>query len=194
MIEYLESLDKQLLLFINGGNNPVLDTIMIWISNKKSWIIYYILIAAYLIHKHKIKALWIILGVILTVLITDVVSTQLFKETIQRYRPCHNEELKSLLHLINNKCGGMYGFFSSHASNTAGLASFLIFSKAIQISSNPLAKAIGISLIVYVFVNSYSRVYLGVHYPSDVIAGILFGSMIGYMNSKILLKFIKIKL
>ena len=113
------------------------------------------------------------------IIIADQSSVQLFKNTFQRLRPCHNEAISNLVHIVNNKCGGLYGFVSSHATNTFAFAVFtsLFFSK----------KYISLLLIFWALVVSYSRIYLGVHYPLDVIGGGILGLTIGILVFKIYL-------
>lgn len=189
MIEWLEEIDRQILLSINGAHTPGTDHIMLWVSDKKSWIFFYVLLAGWIIYKYRTKALWIILGAIITVALTDLISTQVFKYTFQRYRPCHNELVKPLLHLVNHKCGGLYGFISSHAANTSGLACFLILSGPGRLYKNgPIATTTGILLIIYALLNAFSRIYLGVHYPADVLAGMLLGLLTGWLIFFILKK------
>lgn len=111
----------------------------------------------------------------------DQISVQLFKDVFMRLRPCHNPEIADLIHTINGACGGQYGFVSSHAANTFGLALFvgLIFKKHVPF----LLKA----LLIWAAVVSYSRIYVGVHYPADLICGAILGSIIAFLMWKALL-------
>lgn len=110
----------------------------------------------------------------LTILLADQVSSGLMKPYFERLRPCHNPELEGLLY-VYGRCGGLYGFVSSHAANTFGVATFLtlILRK----------KQKGIKwLFLYAVIVSYSRIYLGVHYPLDVLFGALVGVLSAYLS------------
>jgi undecaprenyl-diphosphatase len=175
LIEYIKQLDTQLFLFLNGLNHPFFDPVMSWISDKIIWIPFYGLLLYLIIKKHGVGSLKIIIpsaGVL--ILFSDMISFHLFKEMFQRYRPCHNLEIKHLVHLVD-ACGGMHGFISSHAANTFALAIF---------TGKILANKKALSLMVlWATVVSYSRIYLGVHYPLDIIGGALLGASIGYFIS-----------
>lgn len=164
--------DKELLLTINGFHNHVLDTIMIFASSKFSWIPLYIILL-YLIIKDYRRRSWVVfLIIILTIAIADLSSVYLFKNIFQRLRPCHNEELSGLLHIVKS-CGGKYGFISSHAANSFSFAFLIIF--LLKDRHNWIWPV----MLFYATIIIYSRVYLGVHYPSDVIAGAFAGGITG---------------
>jgi undecaprenyl-diphosphatase len=114
-----------------------------------------------------------LLFIALVVTLADQISVHAFKEVFQRLRPCHNPELQDIVHLVNNKCGGQYGFVSSHAANTFAVAFFLkkLFAQ----------KQFSIFIIFWAAIVSYSRIYLGVHFPLDVIGGAVLGTLIGIM-------------
>jgi undecaprenyl-diphosphatase len=190
MISWLESIDRSILLFINGLNTPFLDELMWFFSGKLSLIPFYLILLYFLKKENNWSNSGLIcIGVFLTVLISDQTSVHLFKEIFQRYRPSHNLEISHLLHYYEIKPGdfyrgGTYGFISSHAANYFGMLGFVLplFSEKYRI--------LKVSSIVLGIIVSLSRVYLGVHYPSDVFLGAALGLLIGWsMNHFIYSRF-----
>ncbi len=166
MIESITALDTDLFLFLNGFHNELFDTIMYWVSHKFFWVPFYLFLV-YLLYRHfGLKKTAVLTGLILvTFALTNTLSVEAFKNIFERPRPCHNELIKSQVHILHDHCGGKWGFVSSHASNVFGLATliFLFLGKRI--------KRIGFWIFLWAAVVSYSRIYLGVHYPLDLICG-----------------------
>lgn len=113
------------------------------------------------------------LAVVVLIVLSDQLSVHAFKNVIHRLRPCHNPEIQSIVHLLNGRCGGSYGFVSSHAANVFALAMFLYLFFRAKINR------FGIWIFAWAAVVAYSRVYAGVHYPGDIIVGALLGAGIG---------------
>lgn len=178
MIEWFETIDRALFLAINGAHHPYVDSFMVFISEKFTWIPLYLAMAVIAQRKLGWKGLGLFAVLaILTVVLTDQSSVKLFKDVFQRYRPCHNHEIGHLVHIVNEKCGGIYGFVSSHAANHFGIAVFF---------AATLFRKIRLGWIILIFwavLVSYSRIYLGVHYPADVFVGGLLGAALGGLTS-----------
>ena len=176
MLEFLKNLDNSLFLFLNGLNSPFCDNVMWSISGKLIWIPLYLFILAWMIKEYKWKFLVLILFIIVLITLSDQISVHLFKDVFKRLRPCHDPFLADLVHIVNNKCGGEYGFVSSHAANSFAIATF-----SLGLLKN---RYFGWFIFFWAALVSYSRVYLGVHYPGDVIGGALLGILLGYLVYK----------
>jgi undecaprenyl-diphosphatase len=145
------------------------------ISGRLIWAPLYLAILIFLITKYKRKFLVILIFIILAVTLSDQFSV-LIKNLTQRLRPCHEPALAGLVHLVNIECGGMFSFVSSHATNSFNVA-FLSLSFIKK-------KWYSISIIIWALIIGYSRIYLGVHYPGDVLFGSILGALIGWSMYK----------
>ena len=179
MFEKLEQFDQDLLLAINSRHTPFFDSFFFILSDKMVWIPFYLLLLFLVIRNYKSKSWLILLLTALLILVSDQFASGLVKNFFMRYRPSHNLLIGSKLHLVNGYCGGQYGFISSHASNTFALATF------IGLLLKDKWPRFSILLIAWAIIVSFSRIYLGVHYPADVIGGGLAGLTFGWIFYKL---------
>lgn len=178
MIQYLDTIDCRLTMAINGWNSAYADQAMWLVSSRLSWLLILIAFLFTLRNKGWRQAVIAIVAVALTVLIADQLSSGIIKPLVERLRPSHCPALASTLHTVNDYRGGMYGFASSHAANSFGIA--LIIS--LMMRSRPATTA----LTLWAMLQCYSRIYLGVHYLGDIAAGTIIGLLAAWVVYKIL--------
>ena len=167
MIEIITKWDEAAFLWLNSFHSEALDPIVLQLTQTITWIPLYLLVLYKVYRTDPKNTAWILGGVMLTILLADQVSSGLMKPYFERLRPCHDPRWEGMLHLYG-RCGGLYGFVSSHAANTFGLATFL------TLKLGKKQKAIA-WLFLYALLVSYTRIYLGVHYPLDVFLGAVVG-------------------
>ena len=183
MLERLIHIDTEILLAINACHAPWADTLMWIISAKTTWIPLYLLLIVLLVYRYRQPApttvKWLqkvpacvvmILTIVAAVGLADFIASGILKDWVARPRPSRVPELEGVLHLVNGYKSGRYGFVSSHAANTmaCGLLFSLIWRKKITT----------VSLMLWVAANCYSRMYLGVHYPLDILGGLIVGALV----------------
>ncbi len=166
-------IDTRLFLWPNGLHAEWLDAVMVLITEMWVWIPLYCVLLFLVFKQYGKQGWWVLLAVCVVLLCSDQLSAHVCKPLFHRLRPCFNPELEGLIHLPNGPAGGRYGFVSSHAANTFAVAAFL----------TPMIKKayryIGWWLYGWAFLSSYSRIYIGVHYPGDILAGAALGILIG---------------
>ena len=174
MLEQLLTLDESLFFIINGFQNQFLDALVPFYRHKLFWAPLYMFIISAVIWNFKENGLWIILFAIFTIGLSDTASSKWVKHSVKRIRPCHDVEIK---HQVINRirCGGKFSFTSSHATNHAAIATFLFF-----LFGKP-RKWWAWALLIWAVTIGFAQVFVGVHYPGDVLGGFLLGGLIGYL-------------
>lgn len=157
-------------MYLNGLHTPWLDPIMLFITETLSWLPLHLFLLYLIFKDHQKKGWLVLIGLVITIVLADQVTSTLMKPYFGRFRPAHEPSLQSLVHIVNGYRGGKFGFASSHAANTFGTATFLflLFGKT--------RKWI-VMLFLWAAVVTYSRIYLGVHYPGDILVGSLVGML-----------------
>lgn len=178
MLTWLSELDTNLFLALNGLHNSFFDSVMYWASNKWIWIPFYAWIFFQIIRIDRKNIFRILIFSVLLIAASDQLSG-LIKNSTERPRPCHEVAIAEKVHLVNNHCGGKFGFVSSHAANSFALLTFLFL-----ILKGKDKRLIKLTL-TWALLVSYSRIYLGAHYPGDIIGGALLGALLGQLFSMI---------
>ena len=178
MLDLILEYDHKAFLWLNNLGNESFDWFWMIMTNKLFNFFVYSIALIYLLKKTDIKSLIsMILFLSILILISDQTSN-LFKNFFERLRPCHDEQIINSMRLVKNSCGGLYSFFSAHASNSFALASFFFF-----VYYKIIQRKIILFFVLACLV-SYSRIYIGVHYPLDIIIGAFFGFTSGFILFK----------
>ena len=172
MIDRILDFDRNAFLFINSKHSPFWDDIMWWVSGSKIWIPLYVLLLIVIVYRElSYRVVFTVMFLAVAVTLSDQLSN-LIKILVERPRPTWDSELMGLVHKVNDyKANKPYGFVSNHAANVFCLATFLTE----QLKNYKW----GFLLFLWAIIVSYSRIYLGVHYPFDVIFGALLGTLTG---------------
>ena len=175
--------DQELFLWLNGLGSEPFDAFWMTVTNKRYTIGFYAILTDVMSKRLGWKnTLWMLLTIALLITFTDQI-TNLFKDGFKRLRPCHEVGLTDIMRQVKPGCGGKYGYFSGHASNSFAMATFFVVLFARHL------KWLRWLFLVAALV-AYSRIYIGVHYPLDVISGTCFGILGGWLFAKLYLRFI----
>jgi undecaprenyl-diphosphatase len=177
ILDLLNQWDKDLFLYLNGLHNTLWDYTMTLFTLTPVWIPFYLVILAIIVKKYGIKSWWIILSVTLLILFADQFSG-ILKHTVKRLRPSNDPEISQIAHVFFTK-GGLYGFVSAHAANCFSFATF-----SILLFKN---RRFTFFIIPWAMLIAYTRIYLGVHYPGDIVGGVTIGILVGTGVYKLLM-------
>lgn len=180
LLQQLISFDQSLLLQLNGSESLFWDRVMVLVTSTWVSVPMFAMLLYVMARNNTHRYFWAtILAIGLTILVCDQVASGICKPLFQRFRPTQDPSLMYLVDIVDGYRGGRYGFISSHASNTFGLCVFLSL----------LIRHRGLSLLLFVWasLSTYSRIYLGVHYPGDILFGLLVGCLSGYLCYRLLL-------
>jgi len=179
----IEALDRKITLALNGMHAPAMDTAMVFASDKHVWFPLYAVLIGWLIYLYRHRT-WLLLPLLISaVALADTITSRLFKPFFGRLRPCHDALLQPLLHLPDG-CGGQFGFLSSHAANSFALATFLLL-----VLPRGRYRWVKGAFLLWAAVLSFSRVYLGAHYLTDVLGGILIGTLLATVAARVFLRY-----
>lgn len=169
MLETLQQLDQQFLLFLNSFHSPYWDQFMWIFTAKLTWVPMYAAILFVICKNLRLSlGFFTVVAVVLTIVYADQICATLIRPLVERMRPSNpHNPLSEFVHLVHGKRGGKYGFPSCHAANSFGLAFFVML-----LFKN---KLLSLFILIWATLNSYSRIYIGVHYPGDLFAGMLVG-------------------
>lgn len=173
MLDRLVNWDKQALVFFNGFHADWLDPVIYYLTMTEFWIPLYVFLLFLIFRDHKKQGWLVVVGIALCILLTDRITAGLMKPYFERLRPSHDPSLEGMLHHVKNYRGGLYGFASSHAANTVGIALFVFLLMRNHYRLIWL-------MFVWAGLMCYTRIYLGVHFPGDILVGAIVGLLSGY--------------
>lgn len=174
VLENLLGTERSLFFALNGSNSLFLDNLMWTYSTILAWIPLYAFLCFIFFYKvPKVEAILLVVFIVLLLVACDQISSSVFKPLFHRFRPTHHPDFENAVDIVRGYRGGRFGFISSHAANSFGLATFLSF-----VFHN---RWVTLSTLLWALIISYSRIYLGVHFISDVVAGAIVGGVIAFL-------------
>ena len=184
IFQQIKDIDQALFYQINGvWHHPVLDAVLPWTRHSNNWIPLYIGLSGWLFYQIGWKTLKWLLFALINVGLTDQISSSVFKPFFHRLRPCNDPALVGKTRLLLDQCAGGFSFTSSHAANHFGIAMFIFITWGVT------QKKYTSFFFVWACVIAFAQIYVGVHYPLDIIGGTIIGLISGFTMSKVYLKF-----
>ncbi len=181
MNNLIENIDYAIFSFVNQGlSNPIFDSLLPIIRNKWIWLPLYLFLIVFFIYKYQLKSIYVILGAIITVALADFFSSGIIKPWVQRPRPCNTAIIQESMYLLID-CRNSFSFISSHACNHFSLAIF--FSSMIKNRTN--SKPLTSLFLFWASAIGVSQIYVGAHFPIDILVGAIFGGFIGWIVVKL---------
>lgn len=177
-----QDIDLTLLRFFNGSDNHWLDEFVMTFTSGFTWIPLYLILFYIVVRNHEnlLSIGLVVMGAVLCILFADGMADGIVKPLVERYRPCNDPLIKYSIHVVNDYRTSGYSFFSAHAANTMSIAIFF----TLVIRSKPLS----VVMFLWSLTNCWTRLYLGLHYPSDIIVGIAWGLFAGYLAYRVYIR------
>lgn len=170
-VEGLLPIERDIFLVMNGSDSLFWDNVMWTISGRFIWIpVFLFILFIFFFRARRKEAILVTIFFILVFVAADQISSSFFKPFFERFRPTHHPDFRDLVDIVNGYRGGRYGFISGHATNSFGIAVFLSL-----VFRNGL---LTFSALLWAAINSYTRIYLGVHFISDILAGMIVGTLV----------------
>ena len=173
-IQQLIDWDVKTFLALNGSYSAFTDVVSVFASNRFAWIPLYAWLLFILYRKYAQQTWKVVLAVVLLIVLSDQ-GSNLLKNSVKRFRPCHTEAIAVQVHMVNNDCGSMYGFVSSHAANATALAVFVM----LLLGANE--KKTYVIMPMYALLVCLSRIMLGRHFPLDILGGMILGATLAWV-------------
>lgn len=178
ILQELEKLDQWIFIRINSGlANPFFDLIMPFARYPMNWAPLYVFLAAFALLNFKSKGAWWMLFFIVTIPLTDMTGTYIFKKGFERIRPCGDPDFYFHVRLLADRCSTGFSFISNHAANHFGLATYF------YLTTRPLFKRWSLIAFVWAAWIAIAQVYVGLHYPGDILAGAVIGLVFGTVTA-----------